>query len=94
MWPLVIVAAVGMVLALGLRLGPRVFGGLRGVTRSFRCPFRQTNVAVEFQETVWDARRVGVSRCTAFTPPTAIDCERRCLELTAFEAPSRDEATR
>lgn len=77
-----------IVLALGTALGLlliAMFGALPGVTRtvirSFRCPFLKRNVTAEFQEEAWDGRPVEVSRCTAFTPPTAITCEKLCLRL-------------
>jgi hypothetical protein len=51
------------------------------LVRSFWCPFRDRNVTVEFREDPWDGARVDVSRCTAFTPPDAIACEKACLRL-------------
>jgi len=66
------------------------YGPLRGVTRfvmrSFWCPFLERDVTVEFQEEAWDGRPVGVMRCTAFDPPTAITCQRRCLGLRRLPA--------
>ncbi|HXG02116.1 MAG TPA: carboxypeptidase regulatory-like domain-containing protein [Candidatus Binatia bacterium] len=45
----------------------------------FRCPLTHERVDVEFQVTAWAGERVAVTRCSAFTPATAITCERRCL---------------
>lgn len=65
-----------------------VFGGRRGVirtvTRSFWCPARRQHVTAEFQEEAWDGTPVAVNRCTAFSPPTAITCERLCLDPRQF----------
>ena len=53
----------------------------RVVTRWFWCRFRTQNVNAEFQEDPWSGRRVGINLCTAFTPPSAITCDRECLLL-------------
>ena len=79
-WPLAIVTATGAVLLGVLAAGPRLFRGTRLMTDGFRCPFRERVVSVDFVETVWEGARVDVSRCSAFTPPTAVTCEKRCLE--------------
>jgi hypothetical protein len=78
-WPLVIVLAVGVVLVGLLIAGPRLFTGIRHVTRAVRCPLRGRNLAVEFETTAWEGKPVDVSRCSAFTPPAAVDCEKLCL---------------
>lgn len=80
-WPLVPILAVGVVLLIVLRLGPRLFAGTRLTVRAFWCPFRKRDVAVVFEETVWDAQFVDVSRCNAFSPPTAVACHKNCLRL-------------
>jgi len=80
-WPLLIVLGTGLVLAGAILAGPRLFPGTRPATRDFRCPFRERDVSVEFQETVWDGRLVEVTRCTYFTPPAAVDCHKGCLLL-------------
>jgi hypothetical protein len=36
---------------------------------------------VEFLETVWEGTRVDVNRCSLFTPPTAVDCDKGCLQI-------------
>ncbi len=72
------VTAVGLLLvaALGpLRKKPRT------VTRAFWCPFRDRAVTAEFREDAWDGTRLAVKQCSAFSPPTAITCEKRCLYL-------------
>lgn len=90
---IIIVLALGTALALLL---VAAFGSLAGVTRlvtrSFWCPFLDREVTAEFQEDAWDGKPVEVNRCTAFTPPTAITCEKLCLHLEKF--PSAGKRTR
>ncbi len=54
---------------------------VRLVARSFWCPFRERHVTAEFIEEAWDGTPVEVSRCTAFTPPESITCDKLCLHL-------------
>jgi hypothetical protein len=78
----IIVIAMAVALGLFLLAAFGVFPGfLRIVTRSFWCPFRNRRVTAEFREDAWDGKRLEVTRCSAFDPPTAIDCERLCLGL-------------
>jgi hypothetical protein len=79
-WPLAIVLlTLGGLLVL-LWAGPRLFRGTRPVlVPGFRCPLIDERVDVEFQVTAWTGERVAVTRCSAFTPATAVTCERRCL---------------
>jgi hypothetical protein len=58
----------------------------RLLARSFWCPFRDCNVTAEFREGPWDGARMDVSRCTAFTPPDAITCDKACLRLKTLPA--------
>ncbi len=85
--------AVIVVLALGTAVGLLlliVFRPLRGVTRAvtraFWCPFRDRDVTARFQEDAWDGTRLQVTQCTAFSPATAITCEKRCLHLAKTRA--------
>lgn len=64
-------------------------GAIRTVRRSFWCPFLDRSVTAEFREKAWDGRRVGVDRCTAFSPSTAIACEKLCVELKKLPATRR-----
>jgi hypothetical protein len=66
--------------------------GSRRVARWFWCPFRDCNVTAEFREKPWDGTRIDVSRCTAFTPPEAVNCAKLCLGLKKFPAPGRGAA--
>lgn len=64
----------------------------RRVARSFWCPFCERNVTVDFEEEAWDGARLGVSRCTAFTPPEAVTCEKLCLRLDRLPVSKRERA--
>jgi len=69
----------------GERPGERVAAsGSHGhlVRRYFWCPIHQREVEVEFEERGLPGFRMalGVRSCSVFEPPTAVDCERRCLD--------------
>jgi hypothetical protein len=69
-----------MLLAREGKVRIRLVGGpSRDVVRSFRCPFRGQQVTVEFAHE--HAGPVKLNWCSAFSPPTAITCGGRCLEL-------------
>lgn len=79
-WPLLVVAAVALVLVVALSKGPRFFRGTRTVIESFWCPLKTQNVQVDFEIEAWDGRCVDVTRCSAFNPPTAVTCDKRCTD--------------
>ncbi len=79
-WPLIVVVIVGMILLAVIAAGPRLFHGTRRVRESFWCPLRRREVSADFAVSEWDGARLAVEACTAFEPPTAIDCARRCLD--------------
>lgn len=79
LWPLAIVAGTGIVLVTVLLAGPRLVRGTHAVRTAFWCPFRKRQADVTFRLAVWDGRRVDVERCSVFTPPTAVACEKACL---------------
>ena len=63
----------------------------RVVTRWLWCRFRTQNVNAEFQEDPRSGRPVDISRCTAFTPPSEITCDKDCLRLRRLDpAPDLD----
>lgn len=79
-WPLMIVAAVGMLLGVLLTFGRRLFQGTRIVdVHSLSCPVRRQPYDVGLEVTAWDGDVVDVARCTAFTPATAVRCEKVCV---------------
>ena len=52
---------------------------VRTVHREIRCPIRGTAVQLSFLEAAPEGRPIEVTACSAFMPPTAITCDRRCL---------------
>ncbi len=56
---------------------------------SFWCPFRDRHVTTEFQEDAWNGKLMDVQSCDAFTPPTAVACDKLCLHLKTFPAPAK-----
>ncbi|MDO8479470.1 MAG: hypothetical protein Q7W02_25405 [Candidatus Rokubacteria bacterium] len=90
MWllmPVPIFLAVTAGLVGVLVAGRRLFPGTFTAKRAFRCPFRDTNVNVDFTEAVWDGSLVDVIACTEFSPPQDVRCEKSCLMLGKFPAP-------
>jgi len=69
-----------------LSAGRRLFPGTFAARRAFRCPFRETEVSVDFKEAVWDGRLVDVATCSAFSPPQDVQCEKGCLKMANFTA--------
>ena len=65
----------------------RLVGGPIGdaLVRSFHCPSRDEKVAAEFSRDSGQ-RVTRVNWCSAFNPPTAITCDRRCLEFDGLAA--------
>ena len=86
LWPVPIFVAVTAALAGVLVAGRRLFPGTFTAKRAFRCPFRDTNVNVDFKEAVWDDSLVDVAACSAFSPPQDVRCEKSCLMLGKFPA--------
>ncbi len=70
-----------LVLALGVSTGVSELAA-----HSFWCPFRECSVTAEFKEAVWDGKRVDVSSCSVFSPPTAVVCDKACLRLAKLTA--------
>jgi hypothetical protein len=52
---------------------------VRKVHRKIWCPIRGTEVQLSLLETAPEGRPIEVTACSAFTPPTAITCDQRCL---------------
>jgi hypothetical protein len=68
------IAAIAVLLFLGAL-------SVRKVHRKICCPIRGTEVQLSLLETAPEGRPLDVTACTAFMPPTAITCDRRCLGL-------------
>ena len=86
-----LVEGITIVIVLGAALTLLVWGVARAlptdtllVKRSFWCPFRKQNVTAEFRQEAWDRTLLAVNRCTAFTPETAVTCEKSCLRLPSL----------
>ena len=76
---------VGVLLLAAARLLPKE---TRTVTRAFWCPFRWTDVTVEFQEDSFGrGRYLDVRRCTAFRPASGIRCGKLCRYPRDFPSP-------
>jgi hypothetical protein len=52
---------------------------VRKVHRKTWCPIRGTEVQLSLLEAAPEGRPIEVTACSAFMPPTAITCDRRCL---------------
>lgn len=55
---------------------------VRKVHRKIWCPIRGTEMRLSLLEAAPDGRPIDVTACSAFTPPTAVTCDRRCLGLS------------
>ena len=86
LFPLFVFGATGVVLLALLRWGRPLFTGTRSVDESFWCPWKRRHVDAAFRIDAWDAHHTDVERCTAFTPPTAIKCDKHCLDRHALRA--------
>ena len=80
-YPIPIFVAVTVGLVGVLRAGRRLFPGTFRARRSFRCPFLDADVNVDFKQAVWDDNLVDVAACSAFSPPETVRCEKDCLKL-------------
>lgn len=67
---------------------------VRKVHRKTWCPIRGTEVQLSLLETAPEGRPIEVTACSAFMPPTAITCDRRCLGRHVLRADGRRRARR
>lgn len=90
LWALAVIVVAGVALvAIGI-MGPRLFRGTRPVTvRALLCPRRRQRFDVQFQVTAWEGARVDVSRCAAFSPPSAVACDKACIAADPAETDGR-----
>jgi hypothetical protein len=86
-WIIPSALAAALVLLFIRALGPRVFRGTLTWRYTFRCPVKEQDVATEFRESVWDGQRLDVERCTAFTPPEDVRCDKACQRLARLLQP-------
>ena len=86
--PLLLVTAA-ILLAL-LPFGRRLFPGSYLSRRAFWCPFRGTNVGVDFTTATWDGRFVDVDSCSAMSP--SAPCRKDCLLLRTFPSVTAETA--
>jgi hypothetical protein len=89
-WIIPSALAAALVLLFVRAFGPRLFGGTLTWRYGFRCPIKEQDVATEFRESAWDGRRLDVERCSAFTPPDDVRCDKACQLLGRLpQAPMR-----
>lgn len=78
-WPVMVVGSIVVILLAAVAGGPRLFVGTRRRSESFHCPFVDRDVTADFEVSEWDGSALCVHTCSAFAPPRAIRCDRRCL---------------
>lgn len=76
--PLLLLAAFVVVLSLAIW---SINASLPTVRRRFRCPFKGTDVVVDFVYHPATLRNVDVKSCSAFRREEGIGCDKQCLEL-------------
>jgi hypothetical protein len=87
--PIVVyLALLAVIVLLFVRHRGLMRGRTRPVARTVWCPVRDCRLTAELEEEFWDGRRVDVSRCSAFSPPTAVNCSKVCLRLTERPRPA------
>ena len=94
LYPIPIFVVVTAALIGVLSAGRRLFPGTFTAKRAFRCPFRDTNVNVDFKEAVWDGTLVDVAACSEFAPPEDVRCEKGCLLVGKFPAAGKESLAR
>ena len=80
---MIVVIVITAVWALGMLL---LVLSARTRRRIIVCPLSGKAVRVRFLESVPRGRPIDVTACSAFTPPDAVRCSQRCLELLARPA--------
>ena len=85
-WPLMVVASIVVILLAVIAGGPRLFAPILRRSASLRCPSTGREVTGDFEVSEWDGSALDVHACSAFTPPEALTCDRRCLGLTVVAA--------
>ena len=80
-WMVPIALAAAVALLVIRALGPHLFRGTLTWRYAFRCPADQRPVDADFRESLWDGRRLDVERCSVFTPPEDVRCNKACAFL-------------
>ena len=80
-WIVPVALAAAVVLFAIRLLGPHLFRGTLTWRYSFRCPGKPQDVEADFRESEWDGRHLDVERCSAFTPPEDVRCNKACAFL-------------
>ena len=86
-WIIPSALAAALVLLFIRAFGPRLFGDTVTWGYRFRCPFKEQDVVTEFRESAWDGQRLDVERCSAFTPPDDVRCDKACQLLGQLPQP-------
>ena len=80
-WSIPILLAAAVILLVFYMFGRRIVRSSLTVRRALWCPFRNTNVRVDFKESGWAGGLVDVDSCTAFAPASDVVCDKGCLNL-------------
>lgn len=87
--PVVVYLALLAVIVLGfVRYRGLMRNRTRRVAHAVWCPVHDRQMRAELEEEFWDGRRVDVTECSAFSPPTAVTCGKACLRLTERPRPA------
>ena len=87
--PIIIYGALLVAIALlAVRRRGLMRGETRRVTRSVWCAVKDCKLSAQLEEQAWDGGRVDVHACSAFSPTTAVTCEKACLRLTQRPRPA------
>lgn len=78
-WPVPVIAGVAVLVLLLLAVVARSLTATRLEREAVQCPVSGKAVSVDWEVDAGTGRRVGIVACTAFTPPTAVACDRACL---------------
>ncbi len=86
--PVIVYAALlAAVVLLLVRHRGLMRGARQAATRTVWCPVQDRKLTATLEEEIWDGRRVDVTQCSAFSPPTAVTCGKACLRLTQRPRP-------
>jgi hypothetical protein len=81
-WTVPVLLLAAAILVVVLQFGRQLFPGTYVSRLTFWCPFRNTNVGVDFETATWDGCRRDVKTCSAFS--SGVGCDKGCLTLRTF----------